>query len=249
MKKKIGLVLSGGGARGFAHLGVMKALYEKEIYPDEISGVSAGALTGVFLANDAEPEEIFKFFRDKSIMKTSKLKIPKNGLLNLEGIKRELQDRIRVEDIRDLKKPFFVAVSNMSKGRVEYLDSGPLLDIILASSSIPVLFSPINMKGDYYSDGGLFDNLPVKPLRDRCDVIIGVHVNPVNSVEKLDSLVRMASRTFHLTVNNTVMNSKNLCDVWIEPESLDQYEILDFKKAEKIYQTGYDFAKKMEISF
>jgi len=246
-KKKIGLVLSGGGARGFAHLGVVKALYEKGIYPEVFSGTSAGALVGAFLANGKDPDDIFSFFKGRRIFDITRIRLPKNGLLNLERIRNEIDKELKIKDIKEIKKTFFVCVSNMTKGRVEYLDKGNAVDLLVASASIPVLFSPVMISGDLYSDGGVFDNLPVEPLKDKCDLVIGVHVNPIHPVNELNNILQMASRTFTLTVNNNVKYNREICDIWIEPKELDKFEILEFNKADEIFETGYKYAKKMKI--
>ena len=100
-KYKIGFVLSGGGARGFAHLGVAKALYEKGIYPDIISGVSSGSIAGVFLADGWDPDDIFDFFKDTRIFKISKLGIPQDGLLSLDKMKKELDNTLKSEILQN----------------------------------------------------------------------------------------------------------------------------------------------------
>lgn len=246
-KKKVGLALSGGGARGFAHLGVVKALHEKGIFPEVFSGTSAGALVGVFLANGRDPVEIFNFLKDRKILDVTKLVFPKSGLLNMTKVKKELERELAIKDLKETKYPFYVCVSNITKGKVEYLCEGPAIDLIIASASIPVLFSPVKINGDLYSDGGIFDNLPVKPIRELCDIVIGVHINPVHEVNNLSNLIQIASRTFHLTVNNNVAHFREMCDIWIEPEDLDNFEILGFKKFKEIFDLGYEYVRGMGV--
>lgn len=246
-KKKIGLALSGGGARGFAHIGVVKALYERDIYPEIFSGTSAGALIGIFLANGKDPEDIFNFFKDKKIFDVSRLKIPDNGLMNMKAAKEEIKKELNIEDLRDTKYPFYVCVSNMTKGKVEYLNKGPAVEIVLASAAIPVIFAPVKMGNDYYSDGGIFDNLPVEPIREKCEKVIGIHVNPIFEQEDLTSLAGVASRAFSLTVNSTIAEHKRKCDLWIEPDDLYKYKILGFDNQEELFETGYNYAKKLDF--
>ncbi len=246
-KKKIGLVLSGGGARGFAHLGIVKALYEKEIYPEIFSGTSAGALVGAFLANGKDHEDIFSFFKGRRIFDITRIRLPKNGLLNMERVRNEIDKELDIKDLKDIKKPFYVCVANMTEGKVEYLNEGNILDLLVASASIPVIFSPVRIGKDLYSDGGVFDNLPVEPIKDKCDLVIGVHVNPINPVSEMKNILQMASRTFTLTVNNNVKYHRKTCDIWIEPDELDKFEILEFNKADEIFETGYNYASNMKI--
>jgi NTE family protein len=82
----------------------------------------------------------------------------------------------------------------------------------------------------------------------KCEKLIGVHVNPIHKVKKIKNMVEMASRTFSLTVHKNIKNLKETCDQWIEPTELDKFGILDFEKADEIFETGYKFAKNKKIS-
>ncbi len=246
-KYKIGLVLSGGGARGFAHLGVARALYEKGIYPDIISGVSSGSIAGVFLADGWDPQDIFNYFKNTRIFKFSRLGLPQDGLLSLDKMKKELDNALKSRDITELKKPFIVAVSNLNSGKIEYFSEGPASTLVMASSAIPVLFSPIRIGSDLYVDGGLFDNLPVYPLLGKCHKIIGVNVNPIHRKSDISGLIQVASRAFHLGVDNTIRESREHCDVIIEPGKLDEYDLLDFRDADKLFQIGYEYTRDLKI--
>jgi NTE family protein len=247
-EKKIGLALSGGGARGFAHIGVVKALYEMDIYPSIISGTSAGALIGLFLACGWKPDKIYRFFKDKQIFDVSRITIPKNGLMNMKNAKKEIQKELEISDLKETEHPFYVCASNMSKGKVEYFNEGPAVDIVLASAAIPVIFSPVKLGDDLYSDGGIFDNLPLKPLEDKCDIMIGVHVNPIFENEDLSNLSGIASRAFSLAVNRMIDEQRSKCDVWIEPDNLYKYPILGFDNQDDLYDTGYNYTRGMEIN-
>ncbi|MGC9355810.1 MAG: patatin-like phospholipase family protein, partial [Mariniphaga sp.] len=202
MKKyKNGLVLSGGGTRGFAHLGVIAALNEKGIYPEVISGTSAGAIVGAFIAGQKSPEEVMKIFKKGWFFQYTKLNLPVNGLLKLDGLREIIEEEIEYKNIEDLPVPFYVALANMNKGAVEYKNSGHLGKAVLASSSIPVLFAPIEIEGQFYVDGGLMDNIPIEPIKNDCEQIIVVNIAPLNPREKFKNLIQIASRTFYMSVN------------------------------------------------
>ncbi|BAX82664.1 patatin-like phospholipase family protein [Labilibaculum antarcticum] len=245
---KIGIALGGGGARGFAHLGVLKALEEKGIRPDIISGVSAGAVIGAFIASGYTSEKTLKILKNKSLMAYSKLHYPKYGLFSLDSLKGDIQKHIKTNRIENLQIPLFIAVSNLNDGRVEYIKEGDLSTYILASASIPVLFAPVMIDGKMYSDGGLFDNLPISPLLQKCDVIIAVNVSPVQKIEKFDNLVQVASRTFQLGVHSNIIRHKEKCSLFIEPTGLREFEILNGNHAEDIFELGYNYTKNLEIN-
>jgi len=131
---------------------------------------------------------------------------------------------------------------------MEYFDKGDLIKIIQASSSIPVLFSPVEINGELYVDGGLFENLPVNPLLDKCDILIAVNVMPVNLNEKLDSITDIAVRTFQL---KTIVNAEELkakADIFIEPTGIEKYNILNTKYSQELYDLGYNYCKNLDIT-
>jgi NTE family protein len=242
--KKIGIVLSGGGARGFAHLGVLKALDEKGIRPDIISGVSAGSIVGSFIAAGKNAEEVMEIMNESDIFDYARVTIPRHGLMSLKNLKKNLQKHLGIRKFSDLKIPLFVAASNLYTGGIKYFHKGDLIRIVQASSSIPVLFSPLKIDGDLYVDGGLLDNLPVEPLRDKCDTIIAINLMPVEEINNLDNLIEVALRTFQLSINRDYKKVENEVDVFIEPEGLEKYQILNTKYAEEIFELGYNYCKK-----
>jgi len=246
-KYKTGIALGGGGARGFAHLGIMKALQEKGVYPDIFSGVSAGAIAGVFLAAGFSPEETHDILKENGFFKYSRVHIPKTGLLSLEGLKEIIEKHTKAKDIQDLKHPLIVTVSNITDGHVEYIDSGNVGETILASCSIPILFAPVEIGGKLYVDGGLFDNLPIKPLQNKCEHIIAANISPLLKNVELDGLVQIATRIFHLSIGSKIEQKKDQCDLFIEPEGLRDYHTLAVGHADELFELGYKFARKLSI--
>lgn len=243
-KHKLGIALGGGGARGFAHLGVLQALDEKGIKPDIISGVSAGAIAGAFIASGYSPLEAFEALKQYNFTGISGLTIPKTGLLSSAKMKSSLLKKLPVKNIEDLAIPLVICVSNMLEGKPEYLTEGPLADIVQASASIPVLFSPVQLNNTLYSDGGIFDNVPIRPLKKRCKKIIGVSISPIQKIEELTSLIQVTTRMFQLAVNPSELPK---CDVFIEPPDLGNYDIMDTKHAKEIYDIGYEYTKSLDI--
>ncbi len=243
----VGIALSGGGARGFAHLGVIQALAEKGIYPEVFSGVSAGAIAGVFLADGFSPEETQKVLKENGFFNYTRIHLPTTGLLSLEGLRKILTEKLGDKDMRDLKHPLFAGVSNLTEGRVEFMQEGPLADVILASASIPVLFSPVEINGEQYVDGGLFDNLPVSPLKGKCKHLIAVNISPLKKSPELENLIQVAARTFHLSIGARIEDKKSQCDLFIEPRGLEEYNTLASGHADELFEIGYNWGKKQKI--
>ncbi len=249
-KRKIynlGIALSGGGARGFAHLGVLKALEEKGIKPDIISGVSAGSIAGAFICSGKSPEETLAIIKKYRFFELSRLRFPRLGLFTLDNVKTSLSKEIEYKKIEDLPLPLIVGATDILDGQIKYFSSGNISEVVLASSSIPVLFNPIEIDGKLYSDGGVLDNQPLKPLSDLCSKTIMVNISPVNPVKEIKNLTQMTTRLLQLGINGQGEDYMSKCSLYIEPKDIDKYEILDTKHADEIFEIGYNHVKNLTI--
>jgi len=238
--KKIGIVLSGGGARGFAHIGVLKALNENGIYPQIISAVSAGSIVASLYADDKKPEQIYEIFEELDIYKFLRFYRPKFGLLKADGIRKTLGKNLSVENIEDLKIQTIISATNFTKAQTDYFKKGSIIDAVMASSAIPLLLKPYMINGQMYVDGGLMNNLPVEPLDKQCDFIIGVNVNPVREITRFRSFRNFADRVMHLAIRANVNMNISKCDMYIEPPGLMEYHLLKVSSAKEIFETGYE---------
>jgi NTE family protein len=244
-KYSVGIALSGGGVRGFAHLGVLKALNEKGIYPEIISGTSAGALAGIFYADGYSPEESFEIFYHNSLFHFTQVAIPNKGLLSMEKVSKILKKTIRANTFEELQTPLYVAAADLNDGVIEYFHQGSIIDKVIASASIPLLFKPQIINGKTFVDGGVFDNLPLEPIKDQCKKLIGSHVNPTGKEKNLDSIFRIGERAFHLTVDTISKEKKELCDLFIEADGLCNYGMFSLDKGREIFETGYKVTKNI----
>lgn len=244
-KYEYGLVLSGGGTRGVAHLGVIKAMEESGIKPDIISGVSAGSIVGALYADGNNPEEILEAFASHKVFSFLEFTIPKIGFIKMTGFEKTLKKLLKARNFEDLKIPLKVLTVNMNTGKYTCFDSGPLAVAVKASSSIPIIFPPVEIDGELYTDGGLINNFPLEVLEGKCKRIIGVSVNPLSKKWKLDTLKIIAERTFQLNIRSHTLDRKDRCDLFIEPEGLDDYSLADLSGAEEMFNMGYKTAKKL----
>lgn len=244
-KYETGLVLSGGGTRGFAHLGAIAALNKLCIKPDVISGVSAGAIVGAFIAAGKKPEDVLEIFKHGWFFQYTQIHLPVDGLLKLDGLKEIIEKEIAVKTIEDLELPLHICISNLNKGRVEYRSKGPLANTVLASSSIPILFAPVKLGVFQFVDGGLMDNIPVEPIRNDCEQIIVSNISPINPTAKMKNLVQIATRTVYMSVNVKTEEVKRMADYYIEPDGIDAFDIFLRKHADELYELGYK--KTLEV--
>jgi NTE family protein len=241
---KTGLVLSGGGARGFAHLGVIEALNEAGIFPDVISGTSSGAIIGVLYADGHSPKEILNLMNCVSRLDFMRPALPREGLLQISGILKILKTCLHSKEFKDLKIPLYVTATDLNNGKAVYFSEGELYDPVIASASIPVLFQPIKINDISYVDGGVLDNLPLRPIENKCEILIGSFVNPVGYMEKISGLINIAERTFMLSMSKEIFEKSKKFDLFIAPPELRNYKILDPEKAHELFEIGYNATKE-----
>ncbi len=245
---RIGLALSGGGARGCAHIGVIKALEEEGIYCSVLSGTSAGAIVGALYAAGLKPEDMIRFVKDASIFKIFKVTIPDRGFTKLTYLKERLSQFIEQDSFEQLEKKLYIALSNLSSGATEFRSSGPLFDVVMASSSIPLVFKPVEIEDQFFVDGGLTENLPLSPdFMKAADFIIGVNVMPSVSMQdkNFSTVISVAQRCFELAVYGNSKASMQRCDVLIEPDKVNQYNIFQFNKYKPLIDIGYQATMEM----
>ena len=178
-KYQIGYALSGGFIKGFAHLGVMQALLEHDIKPDIISGVSAGALAGVFYADGNEPYRVLDYFSGHKFQDLTKLVIPKVGLFALGEFIDFLKSNLKAQKLEDLKLPLIITATDLDHGRSMHFHKGNIAERVAASCCMPVLFTPVKIGNTHYVDGGLLMNLPVSTIRNECEKVVAVNVSPL----------------------------------------------------------------------
>jgi NTE family protein len=238
---KIGITLSGGGARGIAHIGVLKALEEMGIKISVISGTSAGSIVGALYAYGYKPEEILSIIQKVSVFKSVKPAWTWIGLLSLTGLRNVFLKYIPENSFDALKIPLTVAATDLKKGEVVYFSKGELIPCVMASSCVPAVFAPISLNGKLFVDGGVLDNLPVKPIRKKCDLLIGSHCNPIGSDFDAKNLRAIIERSLLMAINCNTQKSRELCDVFIEPPDLNKFTGFGLSKAQEIFDIGYRF--------
>jgi NTE family protein len=246
-KYKFGLVLSGGGVRGVAHIGVLKALEEEGIKPDVIAGTSAGAIIGAFYAAGISPDDILHEVETSGWFKIVKPAIPMKGFMTLKYLKGLLSKYIKYKNIEELPIPLYIAATNLNSGLVEVYNKGPLNTWVLASASVPLMFEPIQHEGNAYLDGGLVMNLPASPIRPLCDNLLGVNLVPKVTSDKKDlsGLIKIANRCFDIAVFNNIAPELAKLDWVVQPDELSKISKFDFSfsNSRKVYELGYEHTK------
>jgi len=182
MKRKVGLALGGGGARGMAHIGVIEVLEREGIHIDMIAGTSSGAVIGALLAQGKDVEEINVLARNwdwKHRAQIIDLTLPKSGFIAGKKLKEFLKSIIGDIEFSDLKLPFACVATDVMTGEEVVINQGSVLEAVRASISLPIIFAVVKWQGRYLVDGGLVDPVPVSVLKDMgADFIIAVNVTP-----------------------------------------------------------------------
>ncbi|MGI9508072.1 MAG: patatin-like phospholipase family protein, partial [Geminicoccaceae bacterium] len=176
--RTVGMVFSGGGARGFAHLGIVKAMRENDIPIDQISGTSMGALMAAGIAMGWSFDDFRKRLRATfvDINPVGDYTLPIHSFARGRRLSRLLHQHFEEAQAASLWLPFFCTASNLTKGNVTRLESGPVWRAVRASLSIPGLVPPVLDGSDVLVDGGLINNLPI-------DVMDGINLGPVIGVD------------------------------------------------------------------
>ncbi|MGB3587230.1 MAG: patatin-like phospholipase family protein [Tunicatimonas sp.] len=245
-RQKLGLVLSGGGARGIAHLGILKVLDEIGIRIDAIAGSSSGAIAGAMYASGYSPDDILQIINETNFFKLIRPAISKTGLLKMDSAEWLYQKYFTENSFEGLQIPLTINATDLYKGKAVYFTKGALIRPLMASTCIPVMFEPTLVNGRLYVDGGLLNNFPAEALIGTCDKIIGLHCNPIDDSFRVMNLKTMLERTFLLTINANSYSRRKYCDFFIEPPALKTYQIFELGKADEIFQIGYDYAKSLE---
>lgn len=160
-----GLVLSGGGTRGIAHIGVLKALEEHNINITHIAGTSAGAIVGALFAAGHSWTTILKFFKEVPIFDFKRYAYNKPGFIDTNKFYKDLFSFFIEDDFKCLKKQLYIPAINLIAGTERIFNEKELIKPILASAAFPGLFTPVIIDNIPYVDGGVLNNFPVDLIK------------------------------------------------------------------------------------
>lgn len=245
---KVGIVLSGGGARGFAHCGALQALEEMGIKPDIMAGVSAGSVVTAMYAAGMRPKEIVKVFADAKFSDFAEIGLPRDGFFSMDGFRKMLRETIPYTNIQDLPLPVKICATSLDDNSKIAFTEGVIADCVAASCSIPIVFKPMRINGHSYVDGGVTANLPAWALRDCCKYLIGINCSPVPERRRPRTMIDIARRTYDMLVKMNSVPQMELCDLAISIQDIASYQVFDLTQIERVYQVGYDDTMHMLLN-
>jgi NTE family protein len=247
---KIGIALSGGGARGLAHIGVLEVLENEGIQISAVSGTSMGSVIGGLYCSGIQISEILKFMETnvwKRYVISSAMTIPNLPYLNSLSADRILNRFFSEKTFNDCKKPFCaVAVDIVSRKKV-FITHGKLKEAIKASIAIPGIFEPFVKDGLVLVDGGVIEPLPIDAIRGMdVDFIIGVALNNIDRKEiptAKTSIIGLIDLSLSIMEREIENHHFSKADVILQPKT-GNYGLFEFGKALEIIEAGRTETKK-----
>ncbi|WP_243289987.1 patatin-like phospholipase family protein [Bacillus sp. FJAT-47783] len=240
----VGLALGSGGARGFAHLGIIKVLKEHGIPIDFIAGSSMGALIGSFFAADLTIDQMYKLAKAFKRKYYLDFTVPKMGFITGNRVKELIKAFTKNKNIEDLSIPLAVVATDLYEGKKVVFRKGPVADAVRASIAIPGIFVPVQIDDMLLVDGGVADRVPVSVVKQMgADIVIAVDVSHVKKHEQITSIFDVIMQSLDIMQDELVHHRKIASDIMIRP-SVGQYSSKAFTNIEEILKKGEEEAEK-----
>ena len=240
---KITLALSGGGLRGAAHVGAIKFLEEQGVEVTAVSGSSAGAIVGLFLASGLKSEDMLDFLKSLEKKELFAWGSGAVGLFKMEGLEKKLRETLNIEKYQDLEIPLHTCVTNIDTGDHCYIDSGDVIAYTVASSTITPLFQAKKIGENLYIDGGFSDNLPVKPLKKYYEKSLAININPLRG-EDLLTFKDLTIRSILIMIRSNSMSAQKMADAFFEVKGVANMHLFNFDEIDMAYEAGYNELKE-----
>lgn len=244
VRPKIGLALGAGAAKGFAHIGVLKALEEEDITIDLVSGCSAGALIGGLYCGGVSPKELEYIATNVEYRDWIDLTIPKQGVIKGRKIEKMIKKLTLKKNIEELDKVFLSVATNLNKSEKYVFNKGPIYKAIRASIAVPGIFEPVQLGNMTLVDGAVLDRVPISVLRNlKPDIIIAVSLGFTDLREEELNIFNIIIQSVEL-LTEQAMDSKDLdAEVIIEPD-LKVIGLTRFDLAKESIDIGYKITKE-----
>lgn len=252
-KKKIGLALGSGAARGLAHIGVLEVLEEEGIPVNLIAGTSAGAAVGALYARGSDAHQIGALALEvgwKRLAPLTDLTLPKTGFIQGRRLKEFMKRTMGDVDFADLKIPLACVATDIMTGEEVVINEGSVLEAVRASISIPVIFTVVKWRNRSLVDGGLVNPVPVSVLKQMgADIIIAVNVIPESDVRarrggefKKLNIINVMMQSIYIGSYLLVEFSMKGADIIIEPR-VAHIGVGDFHQAQELISLGAQAAR------
>lgn len=243
---KVALVLGGGAARGFAHVGVIRLLEQEKIPIHMIVGTSVGSLIGALYASDPNSLNLewLAFTIEKEDIFDYSVIYSKMGPVQGERLEKFVQTKVRAKTLEQMKIPFYAIATDLNAGNTWVFEKGSVAKAVRASCSIPGIFQPLELGGRMYVDGGVTNNLPVDVARAKgADIVIAVNISKNIQNPQISSLIDVILQSINIMGRELVTYKSRGYDVIIEP-LVGDVGMTDFSQKKRLMDAGFLAAKK-----
>lgn len=236
----LALCLSGGAARGAFHLGILDFLEQHNIEIKAYSGSSIGAIIGASHASGVKAREQLKIFSSKDLRQSLKFNYFKNGLLKINTESKIIKELLPIERLENIPKPIWVNAYDLKKKELHYFNNGDTITLCLASSALVPIFKPISYEGMYLIDGGLFDNIPIKPLQNKnyniysIDLFAKEHKTSVKKSNPIKQFKKSLFKQLHENHKHTMENT----NYYLGSHHIRNFSLFTFKELEECFKLG-----------
>jgi NTE family protein len=234
------LALSGGAARGIAHIAVLETLEQEGIPIHAIAGTSAGSVVGALYCAGMPPSEIKRILQNTKWTDVLKFTIPRRGLISSEGIYEFMEDILPVKKFSSLLFPFAAIATDLHTGEKVVITTGSVARAVQASCSLPVVFTPTELNRKILVDGGVSSQIPVRAVRDELKTkkVIAVNVNyKAIELDKFDSIVKIAMHLSALWASRNAREEEKLADVLVQVNTKG-IPLYDLSMAKELFKRG-----------
>ncbi|MFO8043761.1 MAG: patatin-like phospholipase family protein [Alkalispirochaeta sp.] len=239
----VGLALSGGAARGFAHLGVIQVLAEHQIPVHVITGTSVGSVVGALMAGGYTSEQMGQVAGNLKWQKLVSPTLSGLGLVTAKKLESFVSELLGQTDFNDLQIPFRAVATDIASAEEVVFSEGSVARAVRASCSVPGIFEPLVEGEAAYVDGGVINNLPSALAREMgADVVIGVDLNSQRPDPQLPvNLLDVTFRSFAMLLDRTSVEGREDADLVIQPD-LNEFNYHDLSHAEEMIERGHTAA-------
>lgn len=245
--KRIGIAFSGGGGRGFFHIGVIKAMEEIGVNVDIVAGTSAGSVAGLCLASGLKVDEFQESLPSNPVYNFKNLAPGKVGFTKLNTLEEFIAEFIPYRSLLELPVTFKPVCTNLDTSQPYAPEEGDIVTWVCASCAVPIVVQPVIIDGRHFLDGGLSCNLPARFIRDQCDILIGVNLFPetVWHSSTKASWRTIANRSVEITLQHNAQYDAKMCDLLISDPGIGNYKPYKYHKREELVKLGYEAAMEL----
>jgi len=246
---KIGVALGGGGAKGVAHIGVLKALEEAGVEINYLAGTSVGAMIASMYAFNVNIDTIASIARDLTLAQITTFKINKRGFFTAGPLREILIQHLGEVNIEDAVIPLAIVATDINSGEEVIFTEGPLADAVCASASIPGVYIPMILNGRTLVDGGIVRNVPVQPLKAMgAGVIIASQLGGLGAYDEPKNVLDVMRNAFDIALSHRTNEEVKEADILIAMDLRD-FSIADNTgRHDELFSMGYDAAVKQLIN-